>query len=108
MSSDNVVDAERAMVVNRLRTHPVTYTVEISHFVVGGEWQMGVSVHGTYRDSENRRRVAADLREAADRIENWEVADAPPPKPQLDVWVDKGIPPRSKLSVRLVDKDGTR
>lgn len=57
-------------VVNRLRQKPISYTVRIDHFVSGGEWMMGVSVHDVEGDIENRQRIAADLREAAALIEN--------------------------------------
>lgn len=56
-------------VVKRLQAKPVSYTVTISHFVSAGEWQMGLHVEGVAEDTENRERVASDLRFAADLLE---------------------------------------
>lgn len=56
-------------VVHRLRSKPIEYTVGIRHFVVAGEWQMGVTVHDVAEGSEERRRVASDLRYAADMLD---------------------------------------
>jgi hypothetical protein len=66
-------------VINRLRSKPVTYKVEISHFVAGGKWQMGIQVNDiSEMDRRNRESIAADLRRAADMMENedygWEPA----------------------------------
>ena len=58
-----------AFVVNRLRSKPVSYSVQIDHFVSGDHWQMAASVHGVTEDQVNRERVAADLRHAADLME---------------------------------------
>lgn len=62
-----------AFVVNRLRAKPVEYTVKISHYVSGGEWVMGVSVHDVSAPDEvQKERVAADLRYAAELLETGE------------------------------------
>jgi hypothetical protein len=58
-----------AFVVHRLRSKPVEYSVDIRHFVVAGEWTMGVTVRDVADDAEGRRRVAADLRRAAEMID---------------------------------------
>jgi hypothetical protein len=57
-------------VVHRLRSKPIEYTVKIRHFVAAGEWQIGVTVLDIADDdSEQRCRVAADLRCAAEILE---------------------------------------
>lgn len=56
-------------VVHRLRSKPVEYTVRIRHFVVDGKWMMGVEVLDIANDDENHKRVAGDLRDAADMID---------------------------------------
>ena len=72
MPGDNVIAANEALVVNRLRAKPVVYTVKITHCVIAGEWNMGVEVNDVEMDIENRRLIAANLREAADRLETWD------------------------------------
>lgn len=57
-------------VVHRLRSQPVAYTVSIKHFVSGGEWTMSAAVNGVGDDEESRKRVAFDLRTAADWLES--------------------------------------
>lgn len=60
-------------VIHRLRAKPFDYTVKISHFVQGAAWVMGVEVHGIAEmDAEQRSRVAADLRYAAELLETKE------------------------------------
>ena len=60
-------------VIHRLRGKPVEYEVRIRHFVSGGKWVMGVSLHGVSDPDEMQRtRVAHDLRQAADWIETGE------------------------------------
>ncbi len=82
------VDAESAFVVHRLRSKPVEYTVTISHFVRAGQWVMSVGVDDVAEDRENRLRVAADLRAAAEWIEEdygsppSDDNPVPPAKPQ--------------------------
>ena len=62
-----------AFVIHRLRSKPVEYTIKIRHFVSGGEWVMGVSVHDVSEPDEvQRERVAADLRRAAELMEEGE------------------------------------
>ena len=64
-----------AFVIHRLRAKPVTYTATISHFVQAGEWVMGISLGDIGdMDEEQRGRIAADLRAAADLVESadWE------------------------------------
>lgn len=61
--------AHSPFVLKRLRAKPVTYTVEISHLAVGGEWQMSVTVRDLVEDDEQSRRVASDLRLAADILD---------------------------------------
>jgi len=56
-------------VINRLRSKPVSYCVEIDHFVCGGDWQMSITVKDVAPDPENRKRIAADLRAAAEILE---------------------------------------
>lgn len=56
-------------VVHRLRSKPVEYTVRIRHFVVDGKWQLGVTVLDIAEDDEQKSRVAADLRRAADMLD---------------------------------------
>jgi len=58
-------------IVHRLRAKPVEYSVAIRHFVVDGEWMMGVTVVDVdIEDGEQARRVAEDLRRAANMIED--------------------------------------
>ena len=67
-----------AFIVKRLRSKPVEYTVKISHYVSGGEWVMGVSVHDVSEPDEvQRERVASDLRYAAELLETaeWSAVD---------------------------------
>ncbi len=52
-------------IVPKLRAKPVTYTVEISHFVQDGQWALAVNPIGVAQDKANRQRVAADLEAAA-------------------------------------------
>ena len=62
-----------AFVIHRLRSKPVEYKIKIRHFVSGGEWVMGVSVHDVSEPDEvQRERVAADLRRAAELMEEGE------------------------------------
>lgn len=61
-------------VVHRLRSKPVEYTVTIRHFVVGGEWQMGVTVQEVDEDDTNRERVADDLEVAARMLRDKRLA----------------------------------
>lgn len=75
MAENEVISAGNAFVVKRLRAKPVTYTVEISHFASGGEWMMGVKVHGVGHSEMDKANIASDLREAADRIENWDIQE---------------------------------
>jgi hypothetical protein len=56
-------------VIHRLRSKPVEYTVRIRHFVVDGEWTIGVLVLDIVEDDEQKLRVAADLRRAADILD---------------------------------------
>jgi hypothetical protein len=56
-------------VINRLRRSPVEYTVKISHFVSGGEWQMGIELQDVRVDDTSRISIASDLRTAADWLE---------------------------------------
>lgn len=76
MSDENVVNLGDAAVVKRLERKPVTYSVELTHFVIDGEWNMGIKIHDLAQmDPETRRRVADDLEQAAAMIrksENWE------------------------------------
>ena len=72
MSHDKEGTAD-AFVVKRLRSKPVEYIVKIRHFVSGGKWVMGVSVHGVAEpDNVQKERVAADLRYAANLLETGE------------------------------------
>jgi hypothetical protein len=74
------MSGESAFIVHRLRSKPVEYTVTISHFVRAGEWVMSVGVNDIDDDRENKLRVAADLRAAADWIEE----DYGAPEPATD------------------------
>ncbi len=57
-------------IVHRLRAKPVEYNLKIRHFVIDGEWIMGVTVVDVDIEiAEEARRVADDLRRAADLIE---------------------------------------
>lgn len=56
-------------VVHRLLTKPIEYTVRIKHFVLGGAWTMSVCVQDVAEDDINKRRVADDLRAAAEMLE---------------------------------------
>ncbi len=56
-------------VIHRLKSKPVSYSVGISHFVSHGEWQMAITVTGVGEDNENKRRVATDLRAAAEMLD---------------------------------------
>lgn len=57
-------------IVHRLRAKPVEYNLKIRHFVADGEWIMGVTVIDVDIEiAEEARRVADDLRRAADMIE---------------------------------------
>ena len=63
-------DPADQFVIHRLRAQPVEYTVELRHFVSGGEWMIGVKVNDIdIDDAEQRTRVAFDLRIAADMLE---------------------------------------
>jgi hypothetical protein len=84
------VSGESAFVVHRLRSKPVEYTVLISHFVRAGQWVMSVGVNDIADTREDRLRVAADLRAAAEWIE--EDYGAEPSS-------DNPIPPTPSLSV---------
>jgi hypothetical protein len=63
-------DPRDAFVIHRLRAKPVEYTVKISHFVQDGEWTMAITVLDLDDDQETKSRLAADLRVAADWLEN--------------------------------------
>lgn len=63
------MSGENAFVVHRLRSKPVEYTVAISHFVSAGEWVMSVGINNICDTREDKLRVAADLRKAAEWIE---------------------------------------
>lgn len=79
------MSGESAFVVHRLRAKPVEYTVIISHFVRAGQWVMSVGVNDVEDDRENKLRVAADLRKAAEWIEQdygAEPADDNPVPPE--------------------------
>jgi hypothetical protein len=57
-------------IVHRLRAKPVEYNLNIRHFVIDGEWVMGVTITDVDIEiDEEARRVADDLRRAADMIE---------------------------------------
>lgn len=56
-------------VIKRLRSKPVEYTVTIRHFIAAGEWKMSVAVQDVSEDDTNRKRVASDLRRAAEMLE---------------------------------------
>lgn len=63
-------DTRDAFVIHRLRAKPITYGVEITHFVSGDEWMMSVTVSDVSMETpEERARVAEDLRAAADLVE---------------------------------------
>lgn len=72
-----MADNPDRFVINRLRSKPVSYTVRIEHLVINGEWNMGFSVHDVIGDIENRHRVAADLRRAADMLDDQENETVP-------------------------------
>lgn len=58
-------------VINRLRSKPVNYSVQIGHFVSDGEWMMSIGVSDiALMDDETRGRIAGDLRRAAEIIES--------------------------------------
>lgn len=66
------MSGESAFVVHRLRAKPVEYSVTISHYVSDGEWTMRATLNDVAGDKENCLRVAADLRMAAQWIEeDW-------------------------------------
>lgn len=56
-------------IVHRLRSKPVEYTILIRHFVIAGEWHMGVTIQDLAEGSEVRLTVADDLRYAADLLD---------------------------------------
>jgi truncated hemoglobin YjbI len=56
-------------VLNRLRAKPVAYEVRLEHFVADGEWMFSVAVRDIVEDAENKKRIVADLRRAADMLE---------------------------------------
>lgn len=57
-------------IIHRLRAKPVEYNLKIRHFVIDGEWVMGVTISDVDIEiDEEARRVADDLRRAADMIE---------------------------------------
>lgn len=60
-------------VIHRLKSKPVSYTVGIRHFVSHGQWQMGIEVMGAGEDEENKRRIASDLRAAAEMLDPTEI-----------------------------------
>lgn len=85
------MSGESAFIVHRLRAKPVEYTVTISHFVRDGKWVMSVGVDDVADDRENKLRVAADLRAAADWIEEDYGASEPA--------IDNPIPPSGSRNV---------
>jgi hypothetical protein len=87
------MSGENGFIVHRLRSKPVEYTVTISHFVRAGKWVMSVGVDNVEDDRENKLRVAADLRAAAEWIEE----DYGAPEPSTD----NPIPPAGSRNVTL-------
>ena len=69
------MDAGDQFIIHRLRSKPVEYTVTIRHFVADGEWMMGITVSDLKEDDEQKRRVASDLRHAAEMLEQEAGAD---------------------------------
>lgn len=66
MTDENVVNAGDRFVERRVREKPVVYTVQITHLVIDGIWNMGLNVMDVGPlDAENRERIAADLEQAA-------------------------------------------
>jgi predicted RNase H-like HicB family nuclease len=86
-------------VVHRLRAKPVEYSVSISHYVRDGQWVMRVAeITGVATDRENMLRVAADLRKAAEWLEEdfggTPAEDNPiPPKQDGSLYVTSGPQP---------------
>lgn len=65
-----MADPRDAFVIHRLRAKPITYSVEISHFVGDGDWMMSVTVNDVSMENlDERSRVAEDLRACAALIE---------------------------------------
>ncbi len=65
-----MADPRDVFVVHRLRAKPITYNIEINHFVAVGEWMMSVTVNDvSMENADECARVAEDLRAAADLIE---------------------------------------
>jgi hypothetical protein len=63
-------------IIHRLRAKPVEYNVTIRHFVADGQWMASVIVRDVDIEiDEEARRVADDLRWAADMIEGELRAD---------------------------------
>lgn len=96
---------ENAFVVHRLSAKPVEYTVRITHFVSGGEWVMGASVHDVAGpDAVQRERVAADLRNAADLVETADWVAVPPEGRQAtEIWQE-----RAALAEDFIRRHGYR
>jgi hypothetical protein len=53
-------------IINRLRAKPIEYAVELSHVCDDGEWHLGIAVFDVCEEASSRRRVAGDLRRAAE------------------------------------------
>lgn len=69
-----MADPRDAFVIKRLRAKPITYTVEISHFVSAGDWMMGLTINDvSMENADERARVAEDLRAAAALIESRDI-----------------------------------
>ena len=49
-------------VINRLKNKPITYSVDITHYVSGGEWMMSSQFNDVdMEDNESKERVISDL-----------------------------------------------
>lgn len=65
-----MADPRDAFVIHRLRAKPISYGVEIVHYVSEGEWMMSVTVNDVSMENDDERsRVAEDLRAAASLVE---------------------------------------
>lgn len=66
----NINKVDNKFVIHRLRSKPVEYTITIKHFVSGGEWTMSANLNGVDKDEESKKRIAFDLRMAADWLQH--------------------------------------
>jgi hypothetical protein len=71
--NDSVIQRQDNFVLHRLRAKPVTYTVEINHFVSDGKWTCRLKLIGIGDLTEQQRKnISADLEWAAEQTKSGE------------------------------------